>query len=183
MNEPSATQATGADGARASERPSPELPRLEAAGRRVHRYLRCLRCPRDVAPDLVQETLLAALRTWRESAPPLPWLLTTARNLWFARCRNQRRTLSLEQVEALHAQAVRELGDDGGDERVRALRACLAKLPAPARHTLQLYYRDGLTRRQVAERLALSEEGVKSRLERLKKALAACMHTWSDRDA
>jgi RNA polymerase sigma factor (sigma-70 family) len=152
----------------------------EKATRRVRRYLRCLRCPRDVADDLVQEAMLVALAQWGADEPPLPWLLVTARNLWFAQCRAQRRTVTREWLHELHDRAVRELGDDGGDARVDALRACVASLPERSRLLLQLYYRDGLSRQQVAMRVGLGDEGVKSLLQRLKAALQRCVERRND---
>lgn len=153
------------------------------APRAVHRYLRCLRCPRDVAEDLVQEAMLAAVRTWRQQPPPLPWLLVTARNLWFAQSRRANRAVSMEQLQQLHDRAVEELGADGGDARVRALRACVQALPPRSQQALQLYYRDGLTRREVAARLGMGDEGVKSLLERVKAALKQCVQQRRTDDA
>jgi RNA polymerase sigma factor (sigma-70 family) len=145
------------------------------ASRRVHRYLRCLRCPRGEAPDLVQEALLAAVRTWRDAEPPLPWLLVTARNLWFARCRARRHAPAPADLDALHDRAVRELGEDGGDARVAALRECTAQLPPRSQMALRLCYRDVLPRAEVAVRVGMGVEGLKSLLARVKAALKECV--------
>jgi RNA polymerase sigma factor (sigma-70 family) len=146
-----------------------------AAASRVHRYLRCLRCPRDEAPDLVQDALLAAVRTWRDAEPPLPWLFVTARNLWFARCRARRHAPAPADLDMLHDRAVRELGDDGGDARVAALRACTAKLPPRSQMVLGLCYRDALPRAEVAARAGLGIDGLASLLARVKAALKECV--------
>lgn len=151
-----------------------------AAIPRVQRYLRCLRCPRDLTQDLAQETMLQAVRSWPAQEPPLPWLLVTARNLWFAYCRRSRAVVSMEQLQELHDRALRELGSDGGDGRVAALRACVEALPERSQRALQFYYEEGLTRGEVAERLGLSDEGVKSLLERVKLALKQCVQRRQD---
>jgi len=166
----------------AAESPSPIAEPVWAgvATSRLQRYLRCLRCPRDLTGDLVQEALLAAVRTWQQQDPPLPWLLVTARNLWFAQCRRRHRAVSMEQLQELHDRAVLELGSDGGDGRVAALRACVEGLPPRSQLLLQLYYRDGLPRREVAVRLGLGDEGVKSLLERVKVALKQCVQRRQD---
>lgn len=154
-----------------------------AASPRLRRYLRCLRCPRDVADDLAQEALLAAVRCWRQQEPPLPWLLVTARNLWFEFCRRKRRLLPPQRLQQLHELALCELGDDGGDARVQALRQCVAALPPRSRLALQLFYRDGLSRREAAARLGLGDEGMKSLLERVKAALKKCVQERRQGDA
>jgi len=146
-----------------------------AAGRRVRRYLRCLRCPQDACDDLVQEALLAAVRNFGGAEPPLPWLLTTARNLWQLQCRRRRRSLPAGEWQRLHDRAVHELGADGGDQRLERLRRCLAQLPPRSRLALELRYRDALSRTAIAERLGLREEGVKSLLSRLRNVLQACI--------
>src|SRR5690606_23645246 len=97
--------------------------------------------------------------------------------------RRQRREPTLARLHRLHELAVAELGPDGGDARVAALRACLPTLPPRSRLALQLYYRDGLSRREVARRLGLGEEGAKSLLARAKAALKVCVQRRSDGDA
>lgn len=166
---------------------------VEAAQRRVFRYLRCLRCPRDLAADFVQETLLQALREQgksrgpaepREPAaePTLPWLLTVARNLWLSHCRRVARAPSPADLQQLHERAVTELGDDGGDAAVAALRHCVAGLPARSRQALDLCYRDGLPRATAAARLGLGDDGLKSLLARLRAALKECIERKRDHD-
>lgn len=86
----------------------------------------------------------------------------------------------MEQLQELHDRALRELGSDGGDGRVAALRACVEALPERSQRALQFYYEEGLTRGEVAERLGLSDEGVKSLLERVKLALKQCVQRRQD---
>jgi RNA polymerase sigma-70 factor, ECF subfamily len=143
------------------------------AQRRVHRYLRCLRCPATIADDLVQDTLVAALR--QPETPPLAWLFTTSRNLWFAHLRARQRTVSLDQLQELHDRAIAELGSDGGDARVAALRECIAELPPRSRLAVQLRYRDGLSRAEVASRIGLGDAGCKSLFDRVRAALKTCV--------
>ena len=152
-----------------------------AATRRLVRYLRCLRCPRDRVDDFAQEALLAAARAFAGGEPPLPWLLTAARNAWLAHCRAQRPEVVLE-LDALHARAVRELGDDGGDSRLAALRLCLAELPPRSLLALQLCYRDALSRAAAAKRLGLGVEGLRSLLARLRAGLKECVERRRNRD-
>ncbi|MBK8099322.1 MAG: sigma-70 family RNA polymerase sigma factor [Planctomycetes bacterium] len=162
----------------ATDRPPAPVsaPWVADARRRVHRYLRCLRCRDAAAEDLTQEALLAALRTFGGTAePPLPWLFKTARNLWLQALRRQHREELVGELDRLHNRAVAELGDDGGDARVAALRECLATLPPRSRLAVQLRYRDGMTRAAVAERIGLSDDGCKNLFERVRNALRTCM--------
>ena len=162
----------------ATERPPVPVsaPWAADARRRVHRYLRCLRCPDATAEDLTHEALLLGLRAFDTRAePPLPWLFKTARNLWLQLLRRQHREELVGELDGLHEHAVSELGDDGGDARVAALRDCMAKLPSRSRLAVQLRYRDGLTRAAVAERIGLSDDGCKNLLERVRDALRTCM--------
>ena len=154
---------------------------VEAAQRRVFRYLRCLRCPHDLAADFVQETLLQALRE-PAAEPALPWLLTVARNLWLSHCRRVARAPSPADLQQLHERAVTELGDDGGDAAVAALRHCVAALPARSRQALDLCYRDELPRASAAARLGLGDDGLKSLLARLRAALKECIERRRNRD-
>ena len=162
--------------------PDPVRPEWVAvAERRLARYLRCLRCPRAELDDVVQEALLAALRSWPDQEPPLPWLFVTARNLWLQRWRRRQRDPMA--LDALHEQAVAELGDDGGDARVAALRDCVAALPQRSRLALRLCYDDAMPRRQAATRLGLSVQGLQSLLRRLKDGLRECVRRRSEHDA
>ncbi|MGE3173815.1 MAG: RNA polymerase sigma factor [Planctomycetota bacterium] len=158
----------------ASMHPVVDPPWVAAATRRLRRYLRCLRCPVDVVDDQVQEALLVAVREHGSVEPPWPWLLTVAKNGWLAQCRRRRPQLVAE-IDALDAGARQELGDDGGDRRVDALRQCVRALPLRQRRALALCYGDGLARDDVAARLGLRPEGLKSLLGRVREVLRRCV--------
>ena len=152
------------------------------AAPRVRRYLRCLRCPRDLVDDVVQDALLAAVAAHGEREPPLPWLLTVAKHRWLELCRRQRPEL-IASLDALDLRARSELGDDGGDARVLALRACVDRLPARSQQALRLCYGEGVARTDVAARLGLGIEGLRSLLARLRAALKQCIERRRERDA
>lgn len=141
---------------------------------RLRRYLRCLRCPLDLAEDFAQDALLAALREGMDE-PPLPWLMTVAKNCWLAHCRRTARAPTAADLQRWHDRAVQDLGDDGGDAAVAALRECVAALPARSRRALDLCYRDGQPRAAAAASLGLGADGLKSLLARLRAALKDCI--------
>jgi RNA polymerase sigma-70 factor (ECF subfamily) len=165
--------------------PAPRAPAawVAAAAPRVRRYLRCLRCPRDLVDDVVQDALLAAVGAHGGQQPPLPWLFTVAKNRWLELCRRKRPEL-VAALDALDLRTRAELGDDGGDSRVQALRHCVERLPARSRQALELCYGgEQLARPDVAARLGLGIEGLRSLLARLRTALKQCIERRRERDA
>src|SRR5262245_2740678 len=148
---------------------------LSAATRRVARYLRFLGCERESIDDLTQETLLAAVGTFADSAPPLPWLLTVARNALRMHLRRRGRRREVADLDRLHELWIEQARDDGGDAQRAALRECLRRLPARSRALVDLRYRDGMSRDDIAARLGLRAQGVKSLLQRVRSALGDCI--------
>src|SRR5262249_37426095 len=93
------------------------------------RYLRVLGCRAVEAEDRAQETFLArrAARLPGGSAGAVrAWLRATARNQFFARCRQQRREPRLD-ADLDAAVAAYERDDDGEGYR-QALRSCIEAL-------------------------------------------------------
>jgi RNA polymerase sigma factor (sigma-70 family) len=148
---------------------------LGAQAVRVRRYLRFLGAARDVVDDLVQDTLVAAVRTFARDPVPLPWLLTTARHAFGQHLRRADRRREVADLDRLHEAYERQLGDDGGDALREALAACLRGLPPRTALVLDRRYADGASREAIAAELGLGSEGVKSLLARAREVLADCM--------
>lgn len=155
--------------------PAPPAPWPALQAVRVRRYLRYLGCPADLAEDLVQEAMLAALRTFPGREPPLPWLCTSARRLFGMYLRSKGRRREVQGLDRLHDAWVEQAGDDGGDSALLALRACLQELPGRSALAIELHYRQGQDRKAIARQLGLSAEGVKSLMVRVRSALALCV--------
>jgi RNA polymerase sigma-70 factor (ECF subfamily) len=150
----------------------------------LFRYVRYLGAARPDAEDLVQDTLLAA---YRGTSPPNPadhrgmaaWLRGIARNLFLRHCRRKRTdrvradSRILDQAEALWGAEYLHTGD--GSDYLDALRRCLEQLPQRDRQALDLRYAANPSRADMAERLGLSEDGVKSLLRRLRQRLGDCV--------
>ena len=150
--------------------------------RLVHRLLGWPGAGADV-DDVVQDALLAAVGAHGGQQPPLPWLFTVAKNRWLELCRRKRPEL-VAALDALDLRTRAELGDDGGDSRVQALRHCVERLPARSRQALELCYGgEQLARPDVAARLGLGIEGLRSLLARLRTALKQCIERRRERDA
>ena len=140
----------------------------------VARFAWSLSPTMDQASEIVQETFLTA---WRKAAKihlvggsALPWLLTTCRNHARNHARGERRWQSLidRHQEALMV-AVPETGDIA-DELGWALDA-IAALPDLDRRVCELCLLRGLSYREAAERLGISESAAGKRLQRARTKL------------
>ncbi len=139
---------------------------------------------REEAEEILQEAFLQAWeqagRYRPERATPRGWLLMLARSraidrLRAARARGRREETVWREGGGEVAQPVgsRELE---ADERRRQLEGALGELPAEQRRCLELAYWEGLSHRQIAERLEQPLGTVKSRvlmgMNKLRQALA-----------
>lgn len=151
----------------------------------VYRYLRYLGAISvNEAEDLVQETFLAAFKSTSPPASAEPrlqsaWLRGIARNLFLSHCRRAKNnpvkadSASLEAAEATWKGEFLREGD--GFDYVEALRKCLGKLQQKQREVLDLYYKHGKSRAELAQTVNMSEDGVKSIMRRTRAALAECI--------
>jgi RNA polymerase sigma-70 factor (ECF subfamily) len=74
------------------------------------------------------------------------------------------------RCEALHRQR-----GDTLDEKLVVLRECLNALPDPYRQTVRLRYSEGLKGETLAQRMQISMENVKKRLQRGREKLLDCL--------
>jgi RNA polymerase sigma-70 factor (ECF subfamily) len=152
----------------------------------IYRYLRYLGASdASVAEDLVQDTFLAAFRspvlpTLTEQRQRSAWLRGVARNLFLAHCRRSQRSpvradsAVLEQAESLWESEFLRGGD--GFDYLEALRHCLTQLGDKQRRLLDLRYARKKSRAEMARLLQMTEDGIKSALQRLRAALGECIH-------
>ncbi|MEO9183215.1 MAG: sigma-70 family RNA polymerase sigma factor [Kofleriaceae bacterium] len=137
---------------------------------------------RDVAhaEDLAQEAFVEAWRDLprlRDRARVGSWIAGIARNL--AR-RWARHTARRRQREAIATRTAPEVVatplDTALDRETRSLvRGALAELPEAYREALVLYYMHGRSSAEVATRLGISEDLVKQRLSRGRRALRSSL--------
>lgn len=141
----------------------------------VWRYLRYLGASPEQADDLTQETLLQLVRGRcrdQGQAARAGWLRTVARNLYR---KSLRRAPGLADLDAADAAWVTFARDDGGSAHLAALRQCLDELDGRARLAVRLQYEERRSRDQLGSELALSSDGVKSLMRRVRTALRACV--------
>lgn len=129
---------------------------------------------KDEAEDLMQETYLRLLRAHHcqgdAIANPEAYLFTVALNL--AREQAVRRRWSLLPIEELEnittLLADEESVEDAAEraQRRQRLQALLRTLPERTRAVLVMQYRDGLSYKQIAERMGVSSHMVKKHVVR-----------------
>lgn len=154
-------------------------PLLQFIGRRVH--------DEASAEDVLQEVFLRVhqqVETLKDARKLESWLYQIARNAIIDYYRSSRPTLSLEASDALY------LPEDAPDDDIiselfPSVRAMVRSLPEHDRQALVLTEYQGLTQKELSERLGLSFSGAKSRVQRarekLKQQLLACCHFELDR--
>jgi RNA polymerase sigma-70 factor (ECF subfamily) len=146
-------------------------------------YLRSVVRDVSAADDLFQETMLTAWRNidaFDRTRPFGPWLRGIAAKLVLAHYRKNSRKfvycddVVLEQIDQ-RLESVQQRAGDTFDEKLDDLRKCLDALPSSYRQAVDLRYRDGIKGQRLADRLELSIENVKKRLQRARQRLLECM--------
>lgn len=150
-------------------------------GSMLHVYVRCLARSSEV-DDLVQETLVTAwknLDRFDRSKPFGPWLRGIARNLVLAHHRQSAGAVAYDPAWLLILEdRCHQLHHQRGDtleEKLECLRLCIEQLPEPYRHTIRLRYQHEIAGEALAQRLQISFENVKKRLQRGKQWLHECL--------
>ena len=140
--------------------------RLLAEAGFVRRLAQALVRRRDVAEDVAQDALMAALQQPGPVQQPRAWLATITRRL-AAKARHG------AQQRAVHeAAAAPPVADDAASHTAERLqlqrRLCDAVfgLPEPYRTTVTLRFFDGLPPRTIAQRMATTSDVVRQRLHR-----------------
>ena len=135
----------------------------------------------DLAEDLTQDVFLKifkALGTFDRRANFQTWLISVSRNLCIDRYRSVRkerelvdRSVDSAEVSAVSGEPDALLALERGDRRAR-LHDALAQLPDTLRTAVMLRDIQELTYQEIADKLALPEGTVKSRINRGRKELA-----------
>ena len=145
-------------------------------GHAVYAYLRRSVGDAYVAEDLLQETLLQALRgadRLAKAASPRAWLIAIARNL-------ARNTFRRERAgESLPAGTQADPGKDE-DPRVEEMRQAITKLSASLRETLNLRLQEELSYEEIATVLGIPTGTVRSRLHHAVRQLREMMNVQGD---
>jgi RNA polymerase sigma factor (sigma-70 family) len=155
--------------------PEPRRARFEALFREHHPAVRAYarrRVPREAVDDIVSETFLVVWRRVEDvPEPPLPWLLTVARNVAGTERRGAARRQRLWlKAQSSHVEGYHPDEPEIGDGRVLGE---LARLNERDREALTLVAWDGLTPAQAAAVLGEPSVRFRQRLHRAGRRLRA----------
>ena len=136
----------------------------------LRRFARALARDAEIADDLVQDTLVRALRAEHlfHGGDLRTWLFTILLNL----DRNRRRGLARRPVLAVIEEA-EPPGAQGSDGSGRDIERGLSLLPAEQREVLLLVTLEGMSYREAAETQGVPIGTVMSRLSRARTSLRA----------
>ena len=142
---------------------------VEVAIQALRRYARALTRDRDIADDIVQDTLVRALRSEHlfQGADVRVWLYTILANL------NRNRLRSLARRPPLSPIQENDASDFSGPELGSDIVRAFAALTEDQRSTLLLVVLEGLTYSEVAEVQAVPLGTVMSRLARARVQINA----------
>ena len=137
------------------------------------------------AEDILQDVFLKAhthIDTLSDTAKLQSWLYQLTRNAVIDHYRRTRVTVTIsEDVPAF----VQEDENDAVAQLTPAVKAMVAELPDIYHEALRLTEYEGLTQKELAERLGISVSGAKSRVQRarqmLRQMLLDCCHFELDR--
>ncbi len=138
-----------------------------------------------IAEDILQDVFLkmhAHIETLKDEKKLQSWLYQITRNTIYDYYRSQRSTVALPETFDL---AEEPSQDDVEQTLLPCIKDMVNHLPGPYREAIILTEYDGLTQKELAERLHLSFSGAKSRVQRarekLKQMLLECCHFVLDR--
>lgn len=136
------------------------------------------------AQDLLQDVFLkmqAKLPQLREAEKAAPWLFRIAKNTII----DHYRQAANQPVAGLVTEPAGTEQEDITQEFAYCIRPFIDSLPEKYREALLLVEIQGLSQKELAERLGISYSGAKSRVQRgremLKEALLECCHIQADR--
>ncbi|WBQ07486.1 RNA polymerase sigma factor [Kribbella sp. CA-293567] len=128
----------------------------------------------DLAEDCAQDAFVQALRTWPDETPanPAGWLVTVARRLALDRLRRET-TLRRKLPLLIEDPASPGAGEQPTDPLRLVFTCCHPALARDSQIALTLRLICGLTTREVAAGLLISEATAAARITRAKKKIAA----------
>jgi RNA polymerase sigma-70 factor (ECF subfamily) len=160
------------------ERPMTPVELVQAHQAEIWRYLRFLGCDPSRADDLAQEVFVAVLAKppeQRSAGETRAYLRTIARHKFLMLVRRRERPAKEVELEAAEAVWAEVNPSDGGHAYLEALGDCLEKLQGKAKQVVDMYYRKHHGRAEIAARLDMTADGVKSLLRRTRDILRRCV--------
>lgn len=81
----------------------------------VNKYLFCLTHNNDISEELTQETFYRAVKkinTYKGECKISVWLCQIAKNLWYDKCRRDKRLVHIEESELFNLQALNNIEEE-----------------------------------------------------------------------
>ncbi|WP_404309396.1 sigma-70 family RNA polymerase sigma factor [Neorhodopirellula lusitana] len=151
--------------------------------RMLNAYIRSALRDSASADDVWQETMIVAWRRLHEfdrSRPFGPWLRGIAARVMLGYSRKQAGAIQVDEstLEYLDTrfENLQSLQGDTLDEKLQALRDCVASLPEHYRTCIELRFMKGLKPSELSQQTNQALESVKKRLVRAKGILVACIN-------
>lgn len=156
---------------------------IHAHQRGVWRYLRFIGCSTPEADDLTQETFLAVWKVMQRDefteindAATAGYLRTVAKSRFLMMVRTKGRRITETDLVSADTDWVQMIEmDQAWDHRSIALEECLQGVQGKAREVIDLNYRDNLAYKDIAARMGMKPEGVRTMLKRVLAKLRECM--------
>lgn len=98
-----------------------------------------------------------------------------AHNLFISARRRAGKVTAVEDIDQIDAEWNRLASHDNGEQMLDALKGCLEGLTERARWSLEMRFRDRLSRGDIADALEITEHGAKNLMQRAKKQLRECI--------
>lgn len=140
----------------------------------------------DLVYDIVQQAFLDFLRglqekNWDLTEDVTPLIVRFVKDRALLSWREKRRAAP-EVIEAIgqrfltlqNARKEKDMAETMTDE-IQAMKACVGELPSQSRNFIQLFYTEGWTAEQIAERQKIKPDAVRQRLCRIRAALRKCI--------
>ena len=129
---------------------------------------------RELTEDIVQESYLRALDSWnRKSVPdsPLAWLQRVARNVLIDFLRQKR------WENKVNLDLNSDIGNPNTKDQFQSLETFLAisSLSRKKARILEAFYYDGMSVREIANVMALSERAVEGQLRRARQSMKSLL--------
>src|SRR4051812_29751493 len=128
---------------------------------------------REIADDLVQDTLVRALAKIDQFEPGTnmgAWLFTILRNIFYSQCRRAKR--EIEDPDGSYAARLWAPPEQHGTCAVQDMLRALGKVPTDQREALLLIVAEGLSYEEAAQVCGVAIGTIKSRVNRARRHLA-----------